>query len=66
MTPENFTYWLKGYFEISKSRELSPEQVEEIKNHLDLVFEKVTPYVEIYSQLGIKKPLPSLAEVRYC
>lgn len=42
MTPENFTYWLQGYFEISPSNCLMPEQVEIIKDHLDLVFNKVT------------------------
>jgi hypothetical protein len=43
MTPEQFTYWLKGFFEISNSAELSEVQVSIIKDHLDLVFKKVTP-----------------------
>lgn len=43
MSPESFTYWLQGYFEISDSNNLSPQQVQIIRDHLALVFEKVTP-----------------------
>lgn len=50
MSPENFAYWLQGYFEIGKSDELTKEQVEEIKNHLKLVFVKLTPEVKINYQ----------------
>ena len=42
MTPENFTYWLKGYFELTKSNKLTQEQVELIRKHLDLVHTNVT------------------------
>lgn len=56
MTPENFAYWLKGYFEISGSNVLTEVQVQEIKNHLDLVFKKVTPITVVettdYGQYG--------------
>lgn len=38
-----FCYWLQGYFEIGKPETLDKEQVQEIKNHLALVFRKVTP-----------------------
>jgi len=41
-----FCYWLQGYFEIGKPYSLNKDQVEEIKNHLDLVFKKVTPSIE--------------------
>lgn len=37
-----FCYWLKGYFELSDSNTLSPQQVQIIKDHLNLVFTKVT------------------------
>ena len=47
MSPENFAYWLQGYFEIGKSEELTKEQVQEIKNHLKLVLLKLTPSVTI-------------------
>lgn len=44
MTSENFTYWLQGYLELSLNNNgLSPTQVLIIQDHLDLVFNKVTP-----------------------
>jgi hypothetical protein len=43
MTSENFTYWLIGYFEISGATHLSEAQTQVVKDHLDLVFQKVTP-----------------------
>lgn len=43
MTPEQFTYWLRGFLELSNSEEFSKEQVQKIKDHLNLVFTKVTP-----------------------
>lgn len=48
MTPENFIYWLNGFFELSPANQgLSAEQVQVIKNHLSLAFKKVTPEVKI-------------------
>ena len=38
MTPVNFAYWLQGFFEISDSNTLTPEQVRIIKAHINLVF----------------------------
>lgn len=48
MTPENFCYWLQGWYEINKSGKLgvptpTNQQSWEIYNHLQLVFHKVTP-----------------------
>lgn len=43
MNYESFCWWLHGFFEISKTEELTKEQVQEIKNHLDLLFNKITP-----------------------
>lgn len=43
MSPEQFTYWLKGFFEISDTNNLSEKQVQIIRDHLDFVFNKVTP-----------------------
>jgi hypothetical protein len=43
MTPENFTYWLQGFFEVSDTKKLDEKQVQIIKDHLNLVFNKVTP-----------------------
>ncbi len=42
MTPENFAYWLQGFSEIC-GQTPSKEQWEIIKDHLNLVFNKVTP-----------------------
>lgn len=42
MTPDNFAYWLNGFFELSNSQELTKEQVAIIKEHLQLVFQKET------------------------
>lgn len=46
MTPENFAYWLKGFIEISETSTLNEKQTQIIKDHLDLVFNKVTPTYE--------------------
>lgn len=43
MTPENFIYWLNGFFEISGCKNLTDEQVQIIKDHLKLVLQKKTP-----------------------
>lgn len=43
MTPENFVYWLQGFFELSESTDLSAKQVQVIKDHLALVMKKKTP-----------------------
>lgn len=43
MTPENFCYWLQGYLEISDSKDLDSNQLDIVKDHLKLVFNKITP-----------------------
>jgi DNA-directed RNA polymerase specialized sigma54-like protein len=46
MTSNEFTYWLQGFFEISKDanvKELDEVQTQIIKDHLKLVFKKETP-----------------------
>lgn len=42
MSERDFTYWLQGYFELSETGGLSEKQVEIIKEHLSLVFQKKT------------------------
>lgn len=45
MTPENFCYWLQGFFELQGAvinPELSAPQVNMIKKHLDLAMTPVT------------------------
>jgi hypothetical protein len=48
MTSKDFAYWLQGFFELSETDELTPRQVEIIKNHLKLVF-----YYEIDPSYGV-------------
>ena len=43
MNAQDFTYWLQGFFEISGTNQLTEDQVKIIKDHLQLVFTKVTP-----------------------
>lgn len=38
MNTIDFCFWLQGYFEIHGKAEISAEQAEIIKNHLNLVF----------------------------
>ena len=38
MTSRDFCYWLQGAFEITGTQELNKEQIQVIKNHLNLVF----------------------------
>ena len=42
MTPEQFCYWLQGFFELSGQTSLTDEQVEMVKKHLQTVFINVT------------------------
>jgi len=44
MTPENFCYWLQGVFEVSNPQEMNKTQLDVIKEHLQLVFTKVTTH----------------------
>lgn len=44
MSSLEFCYWLQGYFEIRREEVgLSDKQIEIIKDHLQLIFNKVTP-----------------------
>ena len=43
MEPRDFCYWLQGMLELGNPKDLNAEQVLCIKDHLALVFEKVTP-----------------------
>ena len=38
MNSRDFVYFLQGFFEISKTTEVTSEQVTIIKNHLNMVF----------------------------
>lgn len=43
MTEKDFAYWLQGFFEISDAKSLGERETQIIKEHLQLVFTKVTP-----------------------
>jgi len=46
MNSERFAYWLKGALELNPEmleKGMTPEQVQTMKDHLDLVFNKITP-----------------------
>lgn len=48
MTPEQFSYWLQGFTELSPDMPVpSPAQWQAIKDHLQTVFVKVTPPFQI-------------------
>lgn len=70
MTPENFCYWLQGYFEISNFDSLdeslailNADQVKEIRNHLNLVLNKVTPKVSFTSNTSSINNLYTLKDL---
>lgn len=42
MTPEQFTYWLQGFTELTGDRPTESQWLA-IKDHLKLVFNKITP-----------------------
>lgn len=43
MNYEQFAMWLQGFFEISSAKTLNEKQTQIIKDHLALLFQKVTP-----------------------
>ena len=45
MNERDFCFWLKGFFEMTDAQELSEDQLQMVKEHLDLVFVKVTETV---------------------
>lgn len=51
MTSRDFCYWLQGYFELSGTKSVSPEEVANIKKHLAMVF-----HHEIDPSFGKNKP----------
>lgn len=59
MTPQEFCYWLQGFFELSESNGMSPKQVEIVKEHLRLVFTKVTGNVPVAKPLDPFEPICS-------
>lgn len=50
MSSNDFTMWLHGFFELTDATELTPAQVAMIKEHLALVFNKVTKPLQDYTE----------------
>jgi hypothetical protein len=47
MTYEQFCVWLHGYLKVSGTKTIGEKEVQVIKDHLDLFFEKKTPEREV-------------------
>lgn len=67
MTPEQFCYWLQGRAELDPVPP-TPEQWQSIREHLDLVFDKVTPPIELKPPLDPVSGIERRARIRraYC
>lgn len=44
MTPLEFMYWLKGYFDITRTSKLDPPNVDIIKKQMDEVLKNTTGF----------------------
>jgi hypothetical protein len=74
MTADQFVFWLQGLFELSDTKTLDARQVTIIKEHLDLVFGKVTPehkdngeFMRELEKAGFKNAILDLQEPKkYC
>lgn len=68
MSPERFCDWLQGFVEISESDTISEKQWLVIKDHLKLVFDKVTPNRNIVPETTMptwppKTGLPTITDL---
>lgn len=61
MNSDQFVFWLQGFFELTESNNLSANQVKMIREHLKLVFNKVTPPF----QKSQEKPIEN-KDPKYC
>lgn len=65
MTPEQFVYWLQGYFEITNETELTSIQIKCIKDHLGKVFNR-TDIKWIDNKWVAQEPLVVYQSIRSC
>ncbi|SRR3990167_3048198 len=61
MNERDFLYWLQGFLEISGTKTLDENQIQIIKDHLNVVFEKITPDYKVLDRLP---PPPQTPPVR--
>lgn len=67
MKPEEFCYWLQGMFELTDAKTLDERQTELIRQHLDLVFQKVTgPKTVPWPKVPMPAPRAVSSDKRYC
>jgi hypothetical protein len=74
MTSRDFCYWLQGFFEVSNQTQIYETQVQQIRNHLNLVFQhEIDPKVDqgdarigavLQSIHDNKIPSASLADIK--
>lgn len=60
MTSRDFAFWLQGFFELTGTKELTIEQVDQIKKHLHLVFKH-----EIDPSFGDEKHQKELDKIHH-
>ncbi|WP_321913566.1 hypothetical protein [Paraburkholderia sp. J11-2] len=53
MNERDFCYWLNGFVELTQGQTPNPAQWKSIKEHLDLVFKKVTPAVDVEQKITL-------------
>lgn len=52
MDAQQFAYWLQGFAELSGDEPPTPAQWKSIRDHLGLVFKKVTPPIDVLRKVG--------------
>ena len=57
MSEREFAYWLWGLFELDNPTSLDERQTQIIKDHLKLVFHKVTPNRDDYIPVKLPDPI---------
>lgn len=57
MSPENFCYWLQGFFELTDPKELTDLQIKMIRQHLQLVFRKETYSIDELQEMNLRQKL---------
>lgn len=67
MTPQDFTYWLQGFVEMTEADTISDAQWKMIKDHLKLTMNKQTPKYNLPSfGLGESAPHFDLSKALVC
>lgn len=65
MTPRDFCFWLQGHMEINNPETISAEQVEMIKEHIDLTFAEMKKQKEAVSQPQQAQPISPFGTTIY-